>query len=518
MTPLPRLTRDVAFSLRWQERHDPEMPPPTAIGLPERAVQFGTGAFLRGFIDYFIDAANRQGVFGGSVVAVGSTQSGRDALLNDQHCLYTLAIRGLERGVPMERHRVVASVSRAISAAGQWAAVLDVARNSNIALVFSNTTEIGITLDENDRADLDPPRSFPGKLTRFLYERATAFDYDVARGLVVLPCELLENNGTQLGEIVRALSTRWRLGPRFEQWLDHGVVFCNTLVDRIVTGAPAADDAVRLREQLGYDDRLITVCEPYRLFAIEGDAALRSRLGFATADPGIVVTPDISAFRERKVRVLNGAHSAMAPVALLCGLETVRDAMEDERVGAFVRDIMLDEIVPTLTVDGGEQFADSALERFANPFIHHALIDITLQATTKLRIRVVPSILAFHQRTGQIADGLAFAFAAHLLFLRGGVQGDRRARGQAVPADGAGDGVRALWRRIDADTNEALGALVERVCADASLWGADLSRVPGFVRVVSDHLARCCREGVRAALAALARDDQKGVLAQDNNV
>ncbi len=219
MASLPRLSRDVALSPAWQERPDLEMPPPTAVGLPERAVQFGTGAFLRGFVDYFVDAANRQGSFAGSIVAVGSTESGRDTVLNEQDGLYTLAVRGLENGVPVERLRVVASLSRALSAVSEWPAVLAVARDPNIALVFSNTTEVGIALDDTDRADLDPPRSFPGKLTRFLYERATAFDYDPAAGVVVLPCELLENNGAQLGEIVRTLAGRWQLGLRFERWL-----------------------------------------------------------------------------------------------------------------------------------------------------------------------------------------------------------------------------------------------------------------------------------------------------------
>ena len=506
MASLPRLSRDVALSPAWQERPDLEMPPPTAVGLPERAVQFGTGAFLRGFVDYFVDAANRQGSFAGSIVAVGSTESGRDTVLNEQDGLYTLAVRGLENGVPVERLRVVASLSRALSAVSEWPAVLAVARDPNIALVFSNTTEVGIALDDTDRADLDPPRSFPGKLTRFLYERATAFDYDPAAGVVVLPCELLENNGAQLGEIVRTLAGRWQLGLRFERWLDRHIVFCNTLVDRIVAGTPASDEVKRFCDTLGYADSLLTACETYRLFAIEGDAAIRARLGFADADAGIVVAPDISDYRELKVRVLNGAHTAMVPVALLCGLETVRDAVEDAHVGAFVRTIMFDEVVPSLSAGGGEEFAEAVLQRFGNPFIRHALIDITLHGTTKLRVRVVPSIIELHHRAGRIADGLAFAFAAHLLFLRGDLQTERRERGLAVPDDAAGAVVQAYWRGVDADSDYALGAFVEEVCADESLWGVDLSRLPGFVAAVRDHLARCCRRGVRAALVCVHGD------------
>src|SRR6266567_2499385 len=410
----PRLSREFVASPQWQGRRDVDMPPVSTLDLPERAVQFGTGAFLRGFIEYFLDAANRQGVFNGTVVAVSSTGSGRDGVLNEQEGLYTLAIRGLEDGVPVQRYRVIASLSRALSARDEWPDVLAVARDPNIEIVFSNTTEVGIALDEDDLAEPGPPRSFPGKLTSFLYERARTFDYDVARGLTVVPCELVEDNGTRLREIVHTLAVQWALGSRFESWLDRAVVFCNTLVDRIVTGTPALEDVKRLSDQLGYHDGLVTVCESYRLFAIEGDPSLRARLAFADPDEGVIITPGIVGYRDRKVRVLNGAHTIVVPTALLCGLETVREAVEDKRVGRFLKRAMFDEIVPSLSVPGGEEFAAAVLERFANPFIRHALIDITLQGTMKMRVRVVPSILGFYERTGQVPTGLAFGFAAYL--------------------------------------------------------------------------------------------------------
>jgi tagaturonate reductase len=501
----PRLSRDLAASPMSQQRRDVEIPPVDTLELPERAIQFGTGAFLRGFVEYFVDAANRRGLFNGTIVAVSSTGSGRDELLNEQDGLYTLAIRGLENGLPVQRYRVVGSLSRALSAQDDWSAVLAVARDPNVELVFSNTTEVGIAIDENDQPHASPPRSFPAKLTCFLYERAVAFDYDAARGLVVLPCELVENNGARLSDLVRELAERWSgmLDPRFMRWLDDAVIFCNTLVDRIVTGTPEPEEAGRLRETLAYRDGLITVCESYRLFAIEGGDRLRARLPFAAADDGVVVTPSIRGFRERKVRVLNGAHTIVAPAALLSGLETVQQAVEDERIGRFLRSAIFDEIVPSLSVPGGDAFANDVLQRFANPFIHHALIDITLQATMKMSVRVIPSIVELYDRTGRTAAGLAFGFAAYLLFIRGDFQAQRRESGLRVPEDAQADAVRRHWHGVDTDSDEAISALVTAVCADRSLWeGVDLTDVPGFGAAVAEHLRLACRQSVPAALDA----------------
>ncbi|HEV2148376.1 MAG TPA: tagaturonate reductase [Longimicrobiaceae bacterium] len=490
----PTLSRALVSSPAFQDRGDLLAPAPELLELPEKAVQFGTGAFLRGFVEFFLDAANRAGRFGGRVVMVGSTGSGRDQVLNEQDGLYTLAVQGISDGAPFREHRVIGSVSRALSARGEWDRVLALARAPELELVFSNTTEVGIALDEEDRPDLQPPRSFPGKLVRFLYERATAFGFAPERGVVVIPCELIEDNGDRLREIVLALAERWALGDDFARWVREAVPFCNTLVDRIVPGAPDGEERERLVAELGYEDELLTVCEPYRLFAIQGGDALRARLGFADADPGIVVADDVAPFRERKVRLLNGAHSAMVPAALLCGCETVREAVEDERVGPFLRRVLLEEIVPSLEAPGAERFAAEVLDRFANPHVRHALADITLQQTMKLRVRVVPSITEYARRTGRAPASLAFAFAAYLLWARGGA-GERR-------ADDQGERIRGLWDALPDDSPAALRELARAACADVETWGTDLSAVPGFAEAVGEALEHAAREGVPAALEA----------------
>jgi tagaturonate reductase len=495
------LSREIVASPAFAALADVDLPPASALALPETVVQFGTGAFLRGFADYFIDEANRRGQFAGSVVAVSSTGSARDAILNEQEGLFTLAIQGLESGVPRRHCRVISSVNRALSASDQWDEVLALARDPGIRLVISNTTEVGIVLDEGDSFDARPPRSFPGKLTRFLYERATHFDFSIERGIIVLPCELIEDNGTELRRVVQQLAQRWALGSGFATWLDNAVDFRNTLVDRIVPGALPRDEAERIERVLGYTDGMITACESYALFAIEGDDALRARLGFAD-DRRIVVAPDIRPYRERKVRILNGGHTISVPVALLAGLETVREATEDPLVGQFMRRAILDEIVPSLDVPEAESFARDVLQRFANPYIRHPLIDITLHATTKMRVRVVPSIVQYTGRIGQTPEALAFGFAAYLAFMRGEIQVERRAAGLAVPEDRDGERIHAAWReaRLEQSSEAGVRDFTRDVCRDTTLWGTDLTKLRGWCELVSDNLMRIVEYGMRPAL------------------
>jgi tagaturonate reductase len=481
---------------------DVELPRAEMLDLPEKVVQFGTGAFLRGFVDYLIDDANRAGRFNGRVIAVSSTGSSRNTALNEQDGLYTLAIRGVEGGESRERYRVVSSISRAISARDSWSDVLTVARDPRIELVISNTTEMGIVLDESDEYAADPPRSFPGKLTRFLAERAAAFDYDSRAGVIILPCELNDENGARLRVIVRQLSERWSLDPGFDRWLLDNVLFCNTIVDRIVPGIPRGEEFAQFAAVLGYRDELLTTCEPYAFFGIEGDERLRARLGFVGDDVRIETAGDIRPYRRRKVQVLNGGHTIVAPVALLAGLETVRDACEDERVGRFLRRAIFDEIVPTVNVPGTEQFAIDVMDRFTNPHIRHALVDITLLGATKLRTRVVPSILEYHARQGRAPSSLAFGFAAYVAFTRGEFHASRAAAGLEMPRDHSGEQLRDAWTLVDIESDEAIADFAKSVCIDTRLWGTDLTRVNGFAHAVADHLTRIVRHGITAALDA----------------
>jgi tagaturonate reductase len=475
---------------------------PTAamLELPEKAVQFGTGAFLRGFVDAFIDEANARGQFNGRVVLVGSTGSGRDRAFAEQDGLYTLVNRGLVNGVPQESRRIVGAVSRALSAVDEWDAVLSVARQPQLEVVFSNTTEVGIALDESDEADATPPRSFPGKLTRFLYERARTFAFAPSKGVVVVPCELIEHNGDALRQVVLQLADRWGYEPGFARWIEAAVPFCNTLVDRIVPGAPADAEANQLAATLGYRDDLLTTAEEFRQFVIEADDATIARLSFVAGTPGIIVTRDVAPYRQRKVSMLNGAHTVSVSVALLAGCTTVLEAMRHPQVGAFVRHVLLDEIVPVVDAPDAEPFAHAVLERFENPYIRHALVDITLHGTTKLRVRIVPTLIRSAQQRGHVGDGLALGVAAHLALLQGGFAAARRAAGLSVPVDVLGEQIHQQWSGVAGDDAMSVRAFVQRVLADESLWGVDLSVLPLAVDTIARHLSVILSQGVERAL------------------
>jgi tagaturonate reductase len=502
MTARPTLSPALVPTLATREHLT--LPTGDQLALPERAVQFGTGALLRGLVDALLDEANRRNLFGGRVVMVGSTGSGRDRAINDQGGLFTLVVQGLVDGEARREFRVVSSVSRALAAPTQWTDVLRCAENPLLELIFSNTTEIGIALDETDVATPPgsaTPRSFPGKLAAFLLHRARWCRFDAAYAPVVIPTELIEGNGDKLREIVVTLARGWSAEPEFMRWLD-AVPFCNTLVDRIVPGAPNDEYAAELRDVLSYDDGMMTIAEPYRLFAIEGDAALRERLRFAGADDGIIVAGSITPYRLRKVRLLNGAHTSFVSLAILAGCQTVREAVEHPVVGAFLRSALLDEIVPSVDVPGAEAFARDVLDRFANPYLQHQLWDITLQGTTKFRVRVVPSILDYVRVTGSVPRALALGFAGFLAFQDGTRQAARRRDGSSVPADSLGESIQSRWGDVGDDA-QGIAVLVRTVCADAELWGADLTAVPDFVEVVTEHLTTLRDRGAVAAIEAL---------------
>jgi len=474
-------------------RVDP--PIPGHAELPERILQFGTGAFLRGFVDAIIDEANRQGHFAGRAVAVSSTGSERTQLFNEQDGLFTVCIQGIEDGEVIDRCRVVGSVSRALSAATHWSDVLGVARSPHLEYVISNTTEVGISLDPADRLDATPPLSFPAKLTALLHERAIAFDFRPDRGVIVLCCELIENNGDRLRDLVLSLAGQWALGTRFVDWVQDACAFCNTLVDRIVPGAPA--DPCILEKRLGFHDALAVHAEPYALWVIEGDEALRERLPSSVADDAIVVTPDITPFRERKVRILNGTHSIMVPIAFLSGHDTVRDSLEDELTGRFVREVMLEEIVPAMDIDpeAAERFAMQVLDRFANPFIDHDLLTIALQQTSKMNVRVLPSIHSYFARFGRLPSRLTLGFSAFLaMILRAG-----RADKAEFPPDQGADRVRTHWNASSGDMHD----FVQRVASDPSIWDAPPARLHGFVDAVQTHVNAILEDGAIKTLCAL---------------
>ena len=391
--------------------------------LPEKVVQFGTGVLLRGLPDYFIDKANKLGVFNGRIVVVKSTDQGGTDAYAAQDGLYTLIEKGIENGLPIERTTINASISRVVSAKTEWQAVLDCAANPDIQIIISNTTEVGITLVASDVNSL-LPESFPGKLLHFLIERYRVFNGSLESGLVIIPTELISDNGIKLKEIVIELAKLKGLDDKFINWVDTDNDFCSSLVDCIVPGKLPANEQTQFEQKVGYQDSLAIMSEPYRLWAIETSSEkTASILSFAAADARVILAPSINKYKEIKLRLLNATHSLCCGVAILSEFLTVRDALNDKAFKDFLSSMLLDEIVPLvadgdITMEEARSFALQVIDRFSNQSIEHLWVNIAVQYTAKMQMRVVPLVDKYVKQHGKAPMLISFGFAAFLLFMK----------------------------------------------------------------------------------------------------
>ena len=377
------------------------VPDEALFELPEKVLQFGTGVLLRGLPDYFIDKANRQGVFNGRVVVVKSTSQGDSSAFDKQDGLYTLCVRGVQDGQKVEENSINSSISRVLNAAEEWEQILECAHNQNMQVIISNTTEVGIQL-ANDDIRRHPPVSFPGKLLAFLYERFKAFGGSERSGMVIVPTELISDNGKKLESIVLELAHLNGLEEAFIEWLESCNHFCNSLVDRIVPGKPDPETGAQLEAELGYSDQLLTMSEVYCLWAIEGNEHVKEILSFAQVDAGVIIEPDITIYKELKLRLLNGTHTLSCGLAFLAGFSSVKEAMDDELMSAFITEVMINELAPsipyTVSLAAAQQFAYKVLDRFRNPHIRHQWINITMQYTSKMAMRNLPVLLKHYEQ------------------------------------------------------------------------------------------------------------------------
>jgi len=478
------------------------VPNETLFALPEKVLQFGTGVFLRGLPDYLIDKANRNGIFNGRIVVVKSTDSGDSAAFDKQDGLYTLCMRGLVNGQPVEENVISSAISRVLSAGKEWDTILQCAHNPELTIIISNTTEAGIEL-VNDDIRRHPPVSYPGKLLAFLYERYKAFDGSNQCGMVIVPTELISDNGKKLESIVLELAHLNGLEEDFIDWLERNNHFCNSLVDRIVPGKPNADIKASLEAELGYQDDLITMSEVYSLWAIEGNDQVKSVLSFAAADKGIVITDDITLFKELKLRLLNGTHILSCGVSFLAGIPIVKDAMNNPVLADFIKDLMMEEIAIAIPYPVPEavakEFALNVIDRYSNPSIEHQWISITLNYTSKLKMRVVPVLQRYQELYGAVPERLAIGFAAWLFFMKAvKKEGDvyfGELNGQSYPIkDEMAGYFYKKWQDLSPD------ALVKTVLSDSTLWDADLSLIPGFAEKVSILLQEIMQLGMMAVI------------------
>ncbi|WP_194976563.1 tagaturonate reductase [Aquiflexum lacus] len=447
---------------------------------PIKVLQFGEGNFLRGFVDWMIDLMNEKTDFNGDVQIVQPIAQGLGELINKQDGLFHVKLQGILSGEIVQENRLITCVRGVNNPFEDYHEYLKLGENEDLKFVVSNTTEAGITFDSNDTCFDSLPLTFPGKLTALLYHRFKAFSGDPSKGLVMIPCELIDKNGIQLKSAVLDYAKLWNLPTSFANWINDRNVFCNTLVDRIVPGFPK-DNIVEIQNELVYKDNLVVVAEPFHFWVIEGPENLQEIFPARKAGLQVKFVKEQSPYRTRKVRILNGAHTALVPVAYLDGFRTVREAVEDKIIGKFIKDTIYNEIIPTLDLpkEELEQFAADVLDRFRNPFIHHELISISLNSVSKFKVRVLPSLLEYHSKTGSWPKNLTKSLAALIKFYNG------RTGHETIPLkDDASvlEFFEKIWKEDD------LTLIVSETLGRVDFWGEDLRNYEGLEEVVLVHL------------------------------
>lgn len=393
---------------------------------PEKILQFGGGNFLRAFADWMIDILNKETDFSGSVVVIKPTERGSYHELESQEGLFHVALDGMKGEDMISELTLVESISRTIQPYTDWDAYMALARAPEMRFIISNTTEAGIRFSEKDKLTDQPPQEFPGKLTQWLYARFQHFKGDISKGCIILPCELIENNGDELKATILKYSDHWGLGENFKDWIETANYFYNTLVDRIVSGYPN-NRSVALLEQAGFKDKLLVAGEYYHNWTLQGDPIVMKELPFDQTSLNVQLVSNIADYRELKVRILNGAHTSLVPVGYLAGARTVKEAMSYEYLAEFVYQILKVEFKPTL-VDLSEKEVDefilAVIDRFRNPTLAHKLIDISLNSFSKFGTRILPAFTDRWMQTGKLPIRMVFALTALALFYKGEWKGE----------------------------------------------------------------------------------------------
>ncbi|MCM5663397.1 tagaturonate reductase [Galbibacter mesophilus] len=448
--------------------------------LPIKIVQFGEGNFLRAFVDYAVQKLNEEAGFNAGIAVVQPIEKGLVDILKKQEGLYTLFMKGVVNEKEIQEKKLISSIVNSLNPYTDFEAYLSLAKEASLEFVVSNTTEAGIAYVASDKPTMEPPSSFPAKLTLFLYERYRHFEGDPNKGLTIIPCELINYNADTLLKIILQYCDDWQLENTFKNWLLQHNSFHNTLVDRIVPGYPK-DDIETYQTELDYQDNLIVTAEKFFLWVIEGGESLKKKLPFHKTDLNVLIVPNMQPYRTRKVRILNGAHTTMVPFGILYGNETVKQTVDNGFTGKFVRDTVFNEIIPTLELEKNEltKFANEVFDRFRNPFIKHQLSSIALNSVSKFKVRVLPSLLTYHNQFGNLPPNLTYAFACLILFYKGNWNG------KTLPVQDDAVVITQFKKYWELDT---ISETVTAVLSDKELWNQDLTEIknltPSLVRAL----------------------------------
>jgi len=455
---------------------------------PIKVLQFGEGNFLRAFVDWMINEMNIKCAFNGGVAVVQPLPTGLIDRLQEQDGLYNLFMNGIENGEVKSDRVIVESLNTFVNPYKNYDDFIKLAELETIEYIISNTTEAGIAFDEEDKLK-GPQKSYPGKLTSWLYHRYVTFNGDKEKGLIILPCELIDRNGDKLKEIVLKYAEIWSLGQGFSNWIENSNVFTNTLVDRIVPGFPK-DRIEDIQKDLGYEDQAVCESERFHLWVIEGPKWLEEKLPIKEANLNIIVTDDMTPYRTRKVRILNGAHTLLVPVGYLSGFKMVKESVEDEILGKYLLEALSEEVIPTLDMPKDEllEFKDSVIERFKNPFIKHYLMSIALNSISKFKTRVLPSLVKYVELKKELPKRTLFSLACLIKFYEG-IDIELKDNKEYIEA------FDLLWKSYR--TKElALKMMVSLLLSKTELWGQDLNEIRGLSQLVSEYIEKIIRKGV----------------------
>ena len=474
---------------------------------PETVLQFGEGNFLRAFVDYFIDMMNEKAGFNSKVVLVqpiANKEGGfkLNEVINSQDGLYDLYLRGFQDGKKVNDKRVISCVSRCLNVYSDYQAVMDCAANPDLRFIVCNTTEAGIAYDESCKYEDCPASTYPAKLTKFMHERFLKFGNQKGKGFIILACELIDDNGKKLEEYVLKYAQDWNLGEEFINWIKEENIFCSTLVDRIVTGYPR-NEAEQINNENGYIDNIIDTGEVFGFWVIEGPQSIKDEFPCEKAGLPILICDDHKPYKQRKVRILNGAHTSFVLGAYEAGQHIVRDCMHDEVISSFMNKTLFDEVIPTLTLskEDCEQFAASVIDRFKNPFIDHQLLSISLNSTSKWKARVMPSLLGYVKKYNKLPECITASFAFYIKFYQGqeltekGLVAHREDKEEYIVSDD-----RAVLEFYLAHKDDSVEEIVKAVASNIDFWGQDLTLIKGFEQAVVKYLNDINSKGAYAVM------------------
>jgi len=463
----------------------------------ERILQFGGGNFLRCFIDWMVQILNEETDFKGGIIIVKPTQYGDYKQLKQQEGLFTVVLDGIKKGKLIEEKSLIKCIQGIINPYCDWEKYLRTAQNENLRFVVSNTTEAGIKFNPDDKFSDQPPKEFPAKLTILMFHRFQYFTGDLSKGFILLPCELIENNGDQLRECILNYVNLWGLGKDFNNWIIEANTFCNTLVDRIVSGYPKNRIEI-IEKELNYQDQLMVAGEYYHNWTIQAPKFIQKELPFSKTNLNVQFVDNLEDYRNLKVRILNGAHTSLVPVSYLCGIDKVRESLEDDVVGKFLKDAIFKEICPTLDLPKEEviQFSNDVLDRFRNPYLEHELMSISLNSVSKYKTRVLPSVIEYIKRKSELPVHLLFSLAALISFYKGNRNGNLI---NLKDDTNIIEFFANLWESYDKGLT-TIDVVVKVILTNINFWESDLTQYKGIKESVTNFVSDIVINGMKSAL------------------